>query len=190
VLGNPLKYLDPSGEETQLVFGQQTPDNVFGHIALAVDGVAYSYGTSWVNDNGDWGVSLNSYLAAQTERETELLTLNLTPEQEDQLLQTLETQNPYEGGEYYLLSHSCVTVCESALEGVGALSNQAGPVIISQAGNELQAGAPKSFTPGELAARARGEGLVTATQTVGVEKVTKAQALLGTIKTFFTRLIQ
>jgi transcriptional regulator with XRE-family HTH domain len=81
------------------------------------------------------------------------------------------------------------TVTENALEGVGALSNQPGPVTVDRAGNELQAGAPKSFTPAELAGRVRSEGAAATVQIRGKEKVSRARAFWGTILTYVRKVV-
>jgi len=187
-LGNPIKFIDPDGEETQLVVGGQTENNVFGHVALAINGTVYSFGTAYVGKSGDWGVSLGAYLGAQdSKRSTTVMTLDLSPEEENKLRATLEANDPRKKP-YSVLDNSCVTVCEQALESVGVLPNDPGPMHTDSAGNQLQAGAPKSFTPGGLADQVQEAGLVKSSSTQGQTKVSKVKSFFNTIVEAFKRL--
>gem|GEM_PF-2724310 len=187
-LGNPIKFIDPDGEETQLVVGSQTENNVFGHVALAINGTVYSFGTAYVGKSGDWGVSLGGYLGAQdSKRSTTVMTLDLSPEEENKLRATLEGNDPRKKP-YSVLDNPCVTVCEQALESVGGLPNDPGPMHTDSAGNQLQAGAPKSFTPGGLADQVQEAGLVKSSSTQGQTKVSKVKSFFNTIVEAFRRL--
>ena len=63
-----MKAINPDGKETQLVVGLQTNSNPVGHVAIAINGRVYSFGTEWTSRTGnkDWGGSLSKYLDAQT----------------------------------------------------------------------------------------------------------------------------
>ena len=184
---NPLRYVDPDGRETVLLQGGRTSDNVFGHVAIGINGQVFSFGTNYSNRAQgvqDWGTSQEGYLAAQSDRRaTDILTLNVTDAQERTLLQQLQQNNPHAAGTpgHNLLTNSCVTVSEQALEKSGVLPNQPGPVTIDRGGNALQAGAPKSFTPGGLAQQVRDGGRVKSTQRVGQERASSIQSVAGTV---------
>jgi RHS repeat-associated protein len=172
-LCNPLIGVDPDGRETQLVVGRNTAQNPFGHVAIAINGRVYSFGTNWSERSStkrDWGISLQAYLAPQNNlRETNIVTLKVTPQQEQALQAHLESHNPNAAGApgYGELSNSCVTVAENALDTVGILPNQPGPVVIDRAGNEMQAGAPASMTPDGLLQQTQSAGLVESSRVVG-----------------------
>jgi RHS repeat-associated protein len=159
---NPLVFVDPDGRETVLLNGKHSSDNVFGHTAIAIDGEVFSFGTNYTNGGDgvrDWGGNEAAYLAAQSDkRETTRLILDVSDTQEQALLHGLRANNPNAPGAapYAVGNNSCVTVCERALERAGILPNQPGPVTIDRAGNALQAGAPRSLTPGGLADRTKG----------------------------------
>jgi RHS repeat-associated protein len=184
---NGLKYVDSNGLETQLVVGGPAAGNIFGHVALAVDGVVYSYGTHFVGHNlPDWGVPLALYLSAQSGlRETQIITLNVSPEEESRLKTYLESNEP-DPDQYSEFSNSCVTVCEAALEEVGIVGNEPGPEVTTSAGDVLQAGAPGAITPSGLANQVRSQHLVTSEQVAGTPTPTW-RSFLGTIKTAFRR---
>jgi hypothetical protein len=134
-------------------------------------------------NKGDWGVDLDAYLAAQEGvRETELLTINVTPEQEGALLEYLLSINPGDRG-YSIIDHSCVTVCENALESVGILSNEPGEMKVDAAGNLIQAGAPRSHTPSGLVSQVTSADLVKQTSATG-RRVSWLRAAWGTLKNF------
>lgn len=185
-----MKIVDPDGLEGQLVVGGPTASNVFGHVALAHDGKVYSYGTFYVDSDGDWGVPLDQYLKAQeNSRETAVVTLDLTDQQDADLKTSLEGSSPSTEAEYSILSHSCVTECEKHLQNAGALTNEPGEVTVDRAGNEMQAGAPSSRTPINLVGQVIDQGLVRSVQSGG-KKVSALRAVAGTIKSFFQRLVQ
>jgi len=126
-LNNPLKYVDPDGRETQLVLGHHTRINPVGHIAIAINGRVYSFGTEYTRrgDSKDWGGSLAVYLDKQKlKRETSLLTLNITSAQERRLELLLQKSNPNEPGAplYNEITNSCVTVCQTSLQQTGILA--------------------------------------------------------------------
>ncbi|MCP3996498.1 MAG: hypothetical protein GY722_15795, partial [bacterium] len=186
-LNAPIIYADPAGEEAALVVGEETEDNIFGHVAISINDRVYSYGTFRVNPEGDWNVPLSEYLESQVDvRESTLLELDLSLEQETLLLNQLESNNPFET-KYSLMSNSCVTVCESALESTGILSSASGQIRFDTAGNALQAGAPASLTPAGLARQIKGQGLVKNTELVGGKRVSKVRALVGTALTAIRR---
>ncbi len=125
-MNSPLKATDPDGKATQLVVGDQTNKNPFGHVALAINGRVYSFGTQYTASTGnkDWGGNLAGYLSAQEDnRTTELITLNISAQQEQKLQQDLDANNPNASGapNYNELTNSCVTVTESALIRTGTI---------------------------------------------------------------------
>jgi RHS repeat-associated protein len=168
-LNSPFRFVDPDGRETQLVVGKHTKDNPVGHVAIAINGVVFSYGTDYTKgENRDWGVSLENYLAAQASlRQTELLTLKVSPDVEKRLLGSLRAHNPYAPGApaYDVMTHSCVTICVDELEDVSVLLER---MYVNARGEEAPA---SMYTPGELAARVRANGLVEKSTTVGTESV-------------------
>jgi len=179
---NPLRYVDPDGRETVVLFGQNTNDNPFGHVSIAINGTVYSYGTNYTGGGKgvrDWGREEGAFLATQSPlRKTERLTLNVSEDQERALQNELAASNPYAEGaaSYSVLMNSCVTVSERALEKVGILPNEPGPVRMDRAGNLLQAGAPRSLTPGGLVQQVRSAGLVKSTQATGHQQASRASA--------------
>jgi hypothetical protein len=172
-LNSPLNFLDPNGETVQVAVGGPTNTNAFGHISIIVNNTVYSYGTAY-SGGKDWGVSRDAYFNKKGEtgksqndvRQTRILTLKATPEQEAALEKGLKDNNPNDG-EYSVLNHSCVTVTENALQDAGILANEPGPVTTDPAGNELQAGAEKSFTPEGLEDQIEDQDLVEEEATEG-----------------------
>jgi RHS repeat-associated protein len=179
---SPLRFFDPDGRDTRVLIGKDPGTNPFGHAAIAINGVVFSYGTDFTHGpkgKRDWGASLEAYLAAQAnKRQTEILTLDLSPEQETRLLSELQLRNPYAPGEpkYGLLTNSCVTACQSPIRDLGLLPG-AGPVKIDRAGNELQAGGAHAFTPEGFADDLRRAGLVKESKIVGTPQISLMQAL-------------
>ena len=135
--GNPLKYVDPNGETAFMVFAKGGVDpkigyyNPFGHVAIAVDRLAFSYGTNWSERDEnmrDWAVSLDSYLRPQDGvRTSTLYRLTITAEEEARLLQVLLGNNPNSNrgqDRYNVFENSCVSVLQQALVAVGLLPEQ------------------------------------------------------------------
>jgi RHS repeat-associated protein len=57
---NPLAFVDPNGEMTELAVGENTADNPFGHVSLIINDKVYSYGTNYNNGaDRDWGADAN-----------------------------------------------------------------------------------------------------------------------------------
>ena len=169
---NPTSMLDSDGRLTQLAIGgpKLGSYNPFGHAAIIINGVVYSYDTTYASngDMGDWGASASAYLAAQNGlRQTSLLTLNLTPQQEAQLQKELNAYNPF-SNDYSLAGHghTCVTVIEDNLKNVGVLPSVPAPIRATPQG-DLQAGAPSVDTPQGLGDWARSLGLVQSETSVG-----------------------
>ena len=159
-----------------MVVGKHTKENVFGHIALAINGTVFSFGTNWTKGaNKDWGASLKKYLDAQASlRETEILTLGISPELEQELLEDLRANNPY-SKDYDVVTHSCVTVCSKALGALGLLKAR---IFTNAKGEET---VWEALTPAELAERVRDAGLVTDSDVVGSEATSWWRSLLNTI---------
>lgn len=185
---NPLSYIDTDGEKTELAVGRNSADNPFGHIALIINGKVYSYGTNYNKGaRRDWGASADTYLNAQTGmRQTELLQLNVTPEQEQSLQQNLDANDPNAKGTapYDALGNSCVTVTEKALEKTGILPTpQPGPVVVGKGGALYQAGAYQSITPNDLAERIKkSPGMVQHTSTSGQQQVSVWRSFFNLFK--------
>jgi RHS repeat-associated protein len=188
VLQNPLRFGDPDGRETQLIVGFITENSPVGHVAIAINGVVFSYGTNWTKGPyHDWGVSLDKYLAAQEKlRQTAVVTLAVSPQREAALLKELRTHNPNLPGspKYSIVyGNTCVTTCEKALQKAGILPG-AGPVRIDGAGNLLQAGAPSHDLPFSFALYVNEQGLPVYAELVGEQKVTWWQSVWNALKNF------
>lgn len=186
---NPLIYIDPDGEKTELAVGRNTETNPFGHIALIIDGKVYSFGTNYnkIAGNEDWGADAKVYLDAQgNSRQTDLLELKISPDQEQSLVNTLDTNNPNAPGaaKYDALGNSCVTVIEKGLQNAGVLPTpQPGPEVIGNGGAVFQRAADKSFTPDQLADRAiQQPGLVSKATTVGKKSTSVVQSFINLFK--------
>jgi RHS repeat-associated protein len=185
---NPLAFVDSDGEKTELAVGRNTADNPFGHISIIINGKVYSYGTNY---NGgptkDWGANANVFLNAQSgARQTDLIQLNIKPEQEQSLQQYLDANNPNAQGAppYDALGNSCVTVGEKALQDTGILPTpQPGPEVIGRGGAVYQRGADKSITPNQLAERVNQQpGLVQQTTASGQQKTSVFRSFLNLFK--------
>ena len=113
-----------------------------------------------------------------------MMTLAVSAEEEADLLQSLTALDP-SATAYSILSNSCVTVCEQALEQAGVLKNEPGPVTVDSAGDELQEGAKKSPTPGGLVGQMDAAGLIEGSEKSGQRKISKLRSLWNTIKSFF-----
>jgi len=170
-MNNPVKFLDPDGEETKLAVGLRTDQNPVGHLAIVINDKAYSFGTNWSNrgaNQQDWGASAQVYLDAQNgHRQTQLMTLDITPEQEHKLQQHLDANNPNAPGapKYGEISNSCVTVTYNALTQTGTLPN----VPIQQSSGMLVMSHVGAVTPAEAASNVQQTGFVKSTATVGTE---------------------
>jgi RHS repeat-associated protein len=181
---NPMRFVDPDGRETVVLYGHNTNDNPFGHISIAINGQVFSYGTNYTGgEKGtrDWGREEGAFLATQGPlRQTERLILDVSPAQEQALKAELVGNNPYAPGAqpYSVVGNSCVSVTERALEKAGILPNRPDPAYIDRFGNEMQGGAPASLTPGGLAGQVRGAGVVKSTQTVGHPAATLRSAVI------------
>jgi RHS repeat-associated protein len=169
---NPFRFFDPDGRETQLLVGRYTNDNPVGHVAIAINGVVFSYGTNWTKGprgQRDWGADATTYLNAQKElRRTDILTLDISPEKEALLLGSLKNSNPYDPSApaYQTPFHTCVTVCDTALQGIGAL-----PSLLTADG-EVKPFHFQTLTPAGLKAEVKKRGLVKTETTVGTEPKT------------------
>ena len=172
-LGNAIKYVDPNGLETYLVYGLRTDNNVVGHIAIVTGGKLYSFGTNYsanTRNTKDWGVEPAVYLNPQDKtRQTVILKLKISPDEEAKLQKTLDENNPNAAGKpsYDPLSNSCVTVTEVALQNAGVLPDQPGAEHVDGAGNQVQAGAPKSIMPADVVNRVEQNDRVDDQVTVG-----------------------
>jgi RHS repeat-associated protein len=169
VLNNPASLVDPSGEITQVAVGGPVWGNPWGHIAIIINGEVFSYGTNYTGGMAgvrDWGRSAADYLSTQSQlRQTTLLTLGISDEQEAKLLDQLRAGNPY-NSPYSLLGHSCVSALLDPLRNAGILSTQPGPVIETPQGT-LQGGAPAANSPNGFVNMIRSQNLVTSTTVVG-----------------------
>jgi hydroxymethylpyrimidine/phosphomethylpyrimidine kinase len=155
---------------------------------LIVNGLVYSYGTEYASDKGDWGVSADSFLAAQSDkRETELLTLNLTPEQEAKLVQYLSTNIP-NATEYSVVSKSCVTECEDALKAAGVLPNESAQnVAVDPDGAPMYGHSPDVLLPSVLRTQLQDAGKVQTSEKVG-KKHSVGDSITGSIKSIFRKV--
>ncbi|GLQ95536.1 RHS repeat-associated core domain-containing protein [Dyella acidisoli] len=134
--GDPLDNVDPSGLATMVLVGGSTAGNPFGHVALAFTGQGvYSYGTGTA-----FGSSTTDYLAKQaTYRSTTAYVLNTTPEQEQKMIDYLQSNySPQSGGKYSVLRHDCATAANGALSAAGIGDGiidgaaQAGGILLPQ----------------------------------------------------------
>lgn len=171
---NPLKYLDPDGEETKLAVGLQTDRNPIGHVAIIINDKVYSYGTNWSQrsqSQQDWGASSQVYLDSQAgHRQTQLLTLNITPEQEQKLQQHLDANNPNAPGApgYNHLTNNCASVCQNAFVQTGTM-----PVMPVQGPGGLVMSTGPAVTPQDVVMYTTQTGMVTKTETVGTPSKAK-----------------
>jgi RHS repeat-associated protein len=187
VLNNPYKYTDPTGRETQLAVGLNTANNVFGHVAIIINGQVYSYGTNYTQGGKyaqDWGGDASAYLDAQASaRQTQLMTLATDAGQESALKAYLDANNPNAKGapKYDLLSNSCVTASEDALVASGVLPNQ---IVLPNALNTPPPGSKwaKATTPGDLGSKAKTAGIVKDSKTVGTSAGPTVQSASGTVR--------
>jgi RHS repeat-associated protein len=187
VLNNPYKYVDPTGQETQLAVGLNTANNVFGHVAIIINGQVYSYGTNYTQGGKyaqDWGGDASAYLDAQASaRQTQLMTLATDAGQESALKAHLDANNPNAKGapKYDLLSNSCVTASEDALVASGVLPNQ---IVLPNALNTPPLGSKwaKATTPGDLGSKAKTAGIVKDSKTVGTSAGSTVQSASGTVR--------
>jgi YD repeat-containing protein len=167
-LNNPIKFVDPDGEETQLAYGQRTSHNSLGHLAIIINDRVYSYGTNYSRRDStvqDWGADASQYLAAQAaNRATQLLTLGIPTEQEAKLEAYLKSNNPNAKGAPgpALLTNNCATVCQGALVATGTLTS----VVLDTSGVLQMSGGP-AVTPLNVVNAATQAGLVTRIETVG-----------------------
>jgi RHS repeat-associated protein len=167
---NPFRFYDPDGRETQLLFGRYTNDNPFGHVAIAINGVVFSYGTNWTKGpqgQRDWGADAAKYLEAQDDvRRTDVLTLDISADEEAALLGNLKNSNPYapSAPAYQTPFHTCVTVCYTALQGIAAL-----PQLLRADGDPNAGAIGPPLTPAGLKAEVKKRGLVKEETTVGTD---------------------
>lgn len=154
---------------TQLAVGGPVWDNPWGHVSILINGTVFSYGTNYSGGPRgtlDWGGNAAAFLSTQSDlRTTELMTLNISAEQESKLLAALKANSPY-SQPYDVLGHSCVGALINPLKQAGILSDEPGPIVYSPKG-DLQAGAPSSITPNGLGNLLQGQGLVSGTTVVG-----------------------
>lgn len=141
-----------------------------GHVALAINGRVYSFGTEWTSKTGnkDWGGSLAKYLDAQNgHRETELITLKISPQQEKKLQQYLEANNPNAPGapNYNMVGNSCVTVTDNALITTGTIPQP--QTQNPQVADLHPPGTTASLTPQGVVQNVGNAGLIGNTTTVG-----------------------
>jgi RHS repeat-associated protein len=163
VLDNPLRFVDPNGEETEVAIGRATNRNGYGHIAIIQDGLVYSQGTHY-SGKKDWGVPRDAYfnqkgeggLSQNDQRETRVVKLKTTPEQESRLKGIL-AQGP---GDYNNLTNTCAQATERPLESAGVLKTTEGPVRTDSAGNLLQAGDTDSNTPEGVEEKIEEQGVI------------------------------
>jgi RHS repeat-associated protein len=187
---NPLKYFDPDGEETKLAIGGRTDRNPVGHVAIIINDQVYSFGTNWSGrgaNQQDWGASAQTYLDSQAgHRQTDLLTLNITPEQEQKLQQHLNANNPNAPGaaKYSELTNSCTTVTQNALVQTGTMPAVALGPVTGRGPTPISTGS--AVLPGTVGAYAQGAGIVTNVQTVGKEpKVGWFRTIVNAVKEYF-----
>lgn len=125
-LNNPLKYLDANGKDLSLAVGGPTDNNGYGHVAVIHNDTVYSAGSTWSGPKGDWGVSAKSYFNTASpetgktqdqSRQTTIIKLKATPEQEAAVVQNLQ-KGPGDTG---VLTNNCAQRSEGALEAGGVL---------------------------------------------------------------------
>jgi RHS repeat-associated protein len=172
VLNNPMKAVDPDGRETLLVVGEQTNNNPFGHVALAINGQVYSFGTEWTSSTGnkDWGGNLQKYLDAQNDhRQSELIKLKISPQQEQKLKAYLDEHNPNapSAPEYNKATNTCVTVTENALMMTDTIPFPTGQVPLPMAETFTPVGTSPSVTPSGVVMNVELAGIAGDTTKVG-----------------------
>jgi len=192
---NPMVLFDPDGKETQVAIGGRVSDNVFGHAWIIINGKAYSYGTNDTHGpkgQKDWGVDAKAMLQGEAAkgRSTDLLTLNISPAQEKNLQQQLDSNNPNApGAAPYSIpnGNSCVDQVQNPLVSTGIIpapSSDAGNPAAGLPGVVPASGSP--LTPSGLESELQSQpGLVQSTQTVGQSNTGFFQSLWNTIKHAF-----
>jgi uncharacterized protein RhaS with RHS repeats len=159
-LNNPLVFVDPDGKLTQLAIGGKTECNPFGHISLIINDQVFSAGTTY-SGRPDWGVSTQEFFgradsstgATQDDlRQTTIITLNVTPEQEAGLLNSLSRMSSPDVGLGFE-TQTCAGVTEQALTDSGILQPAMQSHANSSGDEMLQTRAPVSGTPSQLQSR-------------------------------------
>ncbi len=121
---NPVKYVDPTGEDTVLLFNGSVPSegegdmpNPFGHSAIAFTGKGvYSYGTGTAE-----GSSLKDFMIKQQNprRDSVLIVIKTTPKQEQKMIQYLKKMKSQEMG---IVKNNCAQKTHGALSEAGIIS--------------------------------------------------------------------
>jgi RHS repeat-associated protein len=190
---DPNVLFDPDGKETQVAIGGRVSDNVFGHAWIIINGKAYSYGTNDTHGpkgQKDWGVDAKAMLQGEAAkgRSTDLLTLNVTPAQEQALQTQLDSNNPNApGAAPYSIpgGNSCVDQVQNPLIDTGILQTQPMQVDPTLGAPIVPINSP-AITPSGLESELQSQpGLVQSTQTVGQSNTGFFQSLWNTIKHAF-----
>jgi RHS repeat-associated protein len=115
--GNPISLIDPLGLATAVIINGPTQGNPFGHTAIAVTGSGvYSYG----NGTG-LGSSFTGYALREAQRrDSSVIIINTTPQQEAQILSYLQGTKdnlpPWILGKIPNPTDTCATRTKGALE--------------------------------------------------------------------------
>ncbi|WP_167773009.1 RHS repeat-associated core domain-containing protein [Ramlibacter humi] len=144
--GNPLRYADPLGLYTEVVFwrGVGGGESQFGHISTNINGENYSWAPP-----GQWDTkypSASDYNARQQMfRDGSGVILNLTPEQEKALAACMKAAS----GSYNVISNNCGTSVQDCLQKVGVQFNKAlRPVSIYESLRDSPSAIGNTIYPG------------------------------------------
>ncbi|HRB80763.1 MAG TPA: RHS repeat-associated core domain-containing protein [Nitrospira sp.] len=111
-LGNPVRHFDPYGLKSEIVIwapvgiGQSS----FGHVSTDINGTTYSFGP-----NGMTTEPTSVYRQRNSFRDSLGLDLNLTPEQENALMDCLGRSQP----DYNFLTNNCGGPAQKCLNWLG-----------------------------------------------------------------------
>jgi RHS repeat-associated protein len=129
VRGNPLKYIDPSGHYAEIVVRDTLESGLFdfGHAMININGTYYGVTQNRAftqNPNDIQTISESTFNNLYKDSEWTVYKLNLTKEQENQIVEYFESQKVQKisGGPYIsydLFSNNCVQNVLKALEAIG-----------------------------------------------------------------------
>ena len=115
---NPLYWSDLFGLYTEVLIGQFTLslNSIQGHAAININGTVYSRDSHAIEK-----VNARDYIAAQKAfRNSVGLVLDLTPEQESNLVKFLEEARK-ENKKYSVGNNNCADTVSNALESIGLI---------------------------------------------------------------------
>ena len=109
---NPGRWIDPTGLEVAIIWNFPVPGNPFGHCAVAVNGLVWSFGTKHPD-----GTPYDEYMndMRKSGRAATVVKLHTSPAQDraaqDYLEEWSRNKPPYDA-----LSENCANVCQGAMD--------------------------------------------------------------------------